>query len=98
MRCIFAAKFKNDIIDNMANESNKTEQPKEKMPLGKLNYILMTACLVLIVIGMCLMAGSPNEGSTFNYDIFNSTRITVGSLLALLGFVLMAPAILYRKK
>ena len=82
----------------MANETKKDEAPKQQMPLGKLNYIMMAACLVLIVIGMCLMAGSPNQGDTFNYDIFNSTRTTVGPMLALLGFVLMAPAILYRKK
>ena len=82
----------------MANENKKIETPKQEMPLGKLNYILMTACMVLIVIGLCLMGGSPNEGSTFNYDIFSSTRTTVGPILALLGFVLMAPAILYRKK
>ena len=47
---------------------------------------------------MYLMAGSPNEGDTFNYHIFDASRVTVGPLLALAGFVLMAPAILYRKK
>ena len=82
----------------MANENKKTETSRQEMPLGKLNYILMAVCLALIIIGLCLMAGSANEGSTFNYDIFNSTRTTVGPMVALLGFVLMAPAILYRKK
>lgn len=82
----------------MSNENKKAEDTKHEMPLCKLNYILMAICLVLIVIGLCLMGGSPNQGSTFNYDIFSSTRTTVGPMLALMGFVLMAPAILYRKK
>ena len=82
----------------MAKEIKQSESQKQEMPLGKINYIMMAVCLVLIVIGLCLMAGSANQGDTFNYDIFNSTRTTVGPMIALLGFVLMAPAILYRKK
>lgn len=82
----------------MAKETKKTDKPQPMMPLGKLNFILMAACMLLIVIGLCLMGGSANEGDTFNYEIFSSTRTTVGPMLALLGFVLMAPAILYRKK
>ncbi len=82
----------------MAKEIKQSESQKQEMPLGKINYIMMAVCLVLIVIGLCLMAGSANQGETFNYDIFNSTRTTVGPMIALLGFVLMAPAILYRKK
>lgn len=82
----------------MAKEIKQSKSQKQEMPLGKINYIMMAVCLVLIVIGLCLMAGSANQGETFNYDIFNSTRTTVGPMIALLGFVLMAPAILYRKK
>ncbi len=82
----------------MAKEIKQSESQKQEMPLGKINYVMMAVCLVLIVIGLCLMAGSANQGETFNYDIFNSTRTTVGPMIALLGFVLMAPAILYRKK
>ena len=59
---------------------------------------MIAACLLLIAFGMFLMAVSPNEGDTFNYAIFESSRTTVGPMLTLLGFVLMAPAILYRKK
>ena len=81
----------------MANEIKKTDQ-QPTLPLTKVNYIMMAACLLLIVVGMYLMAGSPNEGDTFNYHIFDASRVTVGPLLALAGFVLMAPAILYRKK
>lgn len=68
------------------------------MPLGKINFILMGVCLLLIVVGFVLMSGSANEGDTFNADIFNSMRTSVGPFISFLGFVLMAFAIIYKKK
>ncbi len=82
--------------DKKTDIQNKLEQ--SRMPLGKINFIAMAVSLLLIVLGLALMAGSPNQGDTFNYDIFSSTRIIVGPTIALLGFVLMCPAILYRPK
>ena len=76
--------------------ANKPEKPA--MPLGKMNYIMIAVCLVLIALGFFLMSGSSNEGETFNYDVFNSTRIVVAPFITFLGFVLMVPAILYRGK
>ena len=67
-------------------------------PLTKLNFILMGVCLLLIIIGFCLMVGSANTGDTFNKDLFETRRVTTGPIIAFLGFVLMAFAIIYRKK
>ncbi|MBQ7691941.1 MAG: DUF3098 domain-containing protein [Muribaculaceae bacterium] len=78
--------------------SKNKKESKPSFPLGKLNMILMASCLALIVIGFALMSGSANEGETFNNAIFESRRTTVGPMIALLGFVLMAPAILWRPK
>ena len=87
----------------MATNEKKTQvetKPGEKVtyPLGKINFILMGICLLLIAIGFWLMTGDANVGDTFNNDIFESRRITVGPIIAFLGFVLMAFAIIYRKK
>lgn len=56
----------------------------------------MGCCLALIVIGFMLMGGggSSVEGG-FNPDIFSARRIVVGPLLAFLGFLFMAGAILF---
>ena len=67
-------------------------------PLGKINFILMGICLLLIIIGFWLMTGSANVGDKFNKDLFESSRVTTGPIIAFLGFVLMAFAIIYRKK
>lgn len=68
------------------------------MPLGPVNYVLMGVCLLLIVVGFVLMSGSANTGSEWNADIFSTRRIVVAPFITFLGFVLMAPAILYRGK
>ena len=87
----------------MAKQEKKTQvenksNVKVNYPLGKINFILMGVCLVLIIIGFWLMTGSANVGDTFNKDLFESSRVTTGPIIAFLGFVLMAFAIIYRKK
>ena len=74
--------------------------PKGKVtyPLGKINFILMAICLLLIIIGFWLMTGDANEGAQFNKNLFETSRVTTGPIIALLGFVLLAFAIIYRKK
>lgn len=81
-------------------KTTKSDKKKESniFPLEKINMVLMACCLLLIVIGFWLMTGSANEGSDFNYAIFESRRTTIGPMIALAGFVLMAPAILYKRK
>ena len=76
---------------------NKTKG-KVSYPLGKINFIMMAVCLLLIIIGFALMGGSANVGDKFNNDLFESSRVTTGPIIAFLGFVLMAFAIIYRKK
>ena len=87
----------------MANQPKKSTNVKkspEKVhyPLGKINFILMGICLLLIVIGFWLMTGSANVGDKFNSDLFESRRVATGPVIAFLGFVLMAFAIIWRKK
>lgn len=85
-----AQKTKNTATSKPANKE------KESMPLGKMNYIMIAVCLLLIAIGFFLMSGSSNEGATFNNDVFSSTRTVVAPFITFLGFILMVPSILYR--
>ena len=88
----------------MAKEEKKTQAVENKTngkisyPLTKINFILMGTCLLLIIIGFWLMTGDANVGETFNKNIFESSRVSTGPIIAFLGFVLMAFAIIYRKK
>ena len=87
-----------DAVAATKSQSQKSNVEKESMPMGKVNYILMGVSLLLIVIGFVLMSGSSNEGATFNYDVFNSTRIVVAPFITFVGFLCMIPAILYKGK
>jgi len=87
----------------MATQEKKTQvenkaSGKVSYPLGKINFILMGICLLLIIIGFGLMTGDANVGDTFNKNLFESSRVSTGPIIAFLGFVLMAFAIIYRKK
>lgn len=87
----------------MATQEKKTQvenkaNNKVSYPLGKINFIMMAVCLLLIVIGFWMMTGDANVGDTFNKNLFESSRVTTGPIIAFLGFVLMAFAIIYRKK
>lgn len=64
---------------------------------GRRNYMAMAGCLILIVLGFILMAGSGSsvEGG-FNPDIFSTRRIVIGPAVTFLGFLLMAFAILIK--
>ena len=79
-------------------QNEKLEKGKVTYPLTKINFILMAICLLLIIIGFWLMTGDANVGDKFNEKLFESSRVTTGPIIAFLGFVLMAFAIIYRKK
>lgn len=68
-----------------------------KQTLPKLNLILIAVCVVIIVVGFCLMAGEPS-GEVYNPDIFSFRRITLGPMISLAGFTGMIFAILFRPK
>ncbi len=70
---------------------------ESQRPFGRRNYIAMAACLVLIIVGFILMAGSGSsvEGG-FNPDIFSVRRIVIGPAVTFIGFLLMAFAILLK--
>ncbi|MDE7402457.1 MAG: DUF3098 domain-containing protein [Muribaculaceae bacterium] len=69
------------------------------MPFTKVNFLMMGGCLLLIIIGFLLMSGGGStDGVTFNPEVFSTRRIVVGPLLTFLGFLLMAFAIIWKKK
>jgi NADH:ubiquinone oxidoreductase subunit 2 (subunit N) len=69
-----------------------------KYNLPKLNLILIAVSFIIIVVGFALMVGEPSGATEYNPDIFSTRRITVGPMIALLGFVMMIAAILFKKK
>lgn len=68
-------------------------------PFSRLNFIVMGVSAVLIVLGFLLMAGGGSDDpDVFSEDIFSTTRIVIGPLLAFLGFVGIAVGIIVKPK
>jgi len=64
---------------------------------GPMNYKLMVAGVVIILIGFVLMTGGGSEDpNVFNPEIFSFRRITLAPIVVLIGFVLEIFAILYK--
>lgn len=82
-------------MNGSSEKSGIDETKKLQQPFSKLNLMLMGACLALIVIGFMLMSGGGSSiENGFNPDIFSARRIIVGPLVAFLGFLCMAFAII----
>lgn len=85
--------------DTASHREELEKMTPAQRPFGKINYILMGCCMLLIIVGFLLMSG---PGSTvengFNPEIFSTRRIVIGPLIAFLGFLLMAPAIIYKPR
>jgi hypothetical protein len=65
---------------------------KEKLVFEKMNYLLMIAGILVLVIGLFVMTMD-----TADYG-FGSLGITVGPIIVLLGLVLEFFAIFYKPK
>lgn len=71
---------------------------KRNLAFGKINFILLTVGVAVIIAGFLLMSGPGTTEQAFNADIFSATRIKVAPLVAFAGFVSIIAAILYKPK
>ncbi len=86
-------------IENKAGKDSLEKMAESQRPFGKINFILMGCSLALIILGFILMSGPGSSVETgFNPDIFSTRRIVIGPLLSFLGFLLMAPAIIFKPR
>lgn len=79
------------------------EEPASKKQaifvFSRLNYQLLIAGLVVLLIGFLLMAGGgSNDPNKYDPGIFSFRRTTLGPVIVLIGFVIEGVAIMYRPK
>ena len=75
----------------------KSKEQQEELALGKQNLLFLAGGIMLIVLGFVLMHGEPS-GVEFNYEIFSFRRLTVAPMIALVGFLWIIVAILWKPK
>ena len=71
---------------------------KRDFAFGRMNFILLAAGMIVVVIGLLLMSGSGSSPEGFNPDIFSFRRIKLAPVVCLIGFVSMIYAVLYKPK
>lgn len=73
------------------------ESQNKTMLFGKLNYILIIIAVLIITLGFVLMSGGNTNPKVFNEaEIYSFRRITLAPITILVGFVLVAVAILLK--
>ncbi len=78
--------------------STAVTDSEESRVLERNNYIGMIIAGVMIVVGFLLMLGGSSTTEQYNPDIFSTRRIVIGPLIAFLGFVAMAVAIIIKPR
>lgn len=70
----------------------------KRLFVERTHYIVSTLALSLVLSGLLLMTGEGSTNDTFCPDIFSTRRITLAPLLCLVGYLLLIPAIVWRRK
>lgn len=65
---------------------------------GRMNFILLAAGMLVVIIGFILMGGGSSTEEAYNPDIFSVRRIKVAPVVCLLGFVSMVYAVVHKSK
>lgn len=71
---------------------------RKDFAFGKENFILVSASIVLIIIGFMLMSGGGSGDNTFNPEIFSTRHIVVAPIVVMLGFIGVAVGIVKNSK
>jgi hypothetical protein len=80
--------------------TDKTTTPsREGFVFAKVNFQLLIASVITIVIGYALMAGGKSDDpNKFSEEIFNFQRITLAPIVVLAGYAIGIYAILKKSK
>jgi len=73
-----------------SEQSHSATRPQTPFVFGKINYQLMVASIVLIIIGFIMMTGKT--------DIYSFTKITLSPIIVVAGFALGVVSILKKPR
>ena len=71
---------------------------KRDFAFGRMNFILLAASMIVVIIGFILMGGDGSTDTAYNPDIFSVRRTKVAPIVCLIGFVSMIYAVVYKTK
>lgn len=71
---------------------------KQNLAFGKMNFILLAAGVVVILIGLFLMSGGESTREAYDPSIFDARHIKVAPIVTFIGFVSIIYAIVHKQK
>lgn len=71
---------------------------KRNLAFGRLNYIMLIAGVVIVLLGFVLMAGGHSTEQVFDSSVFSAMHIKVAPVVTLIGFVSIIFAIIIKPK
>ena len=71
---------------------------KRDFAFDKVNFILLAAGMLIVVIGFLLMTGPGSSDTVYEPDIFSARRIKVAPIVCLFGFLSMIYAVMRKPK
>jgi hypothetical protein len=77
-----------------------SEKKGIQLPFKKINYLMLIAGVVTIIIGYLLMSGggSPDPNVFNGEELFSTRRITIAPMVVVFGYVIIGVGIMYRPK
>lgn len=88
---------KNAVKTSAAKDSGKKNETS--FAFGKMNYILLIAGVVILLIGyICLAGGGSDNPEVFSDKLFDARRLVVAPILIVGGLVVEIFAIMIRPK
>ncbi len=83
----------------MAVKTQKKEDSKLVFAFNRINYVILIAGLLVLIIGFLLMVGGGSDDpEVFSDALFGFRRLTLAPILILLGYMIEIFAIMYRSK
>lgn len=71
---------------------------KKNFAFDKVNFILLAAGMLVVILGFVLMAGGVSTDEAYDPEIFSAMRIKVAPVMCFIGFVSMVYAIVRKPK
>ena len=71
---------------------------KKNFAFDKVNFILLAAGMLVVILGFVLMAGGGSTDEAYDPEIFSAMRIKVATVMCFIGFVSMVYAIVRKPK
>lgn len=80
------------------SDTQSSDLEGKNLAFGRMNFILLAAGMIVVIIGFILMGGDGSTDTAYNPDIFSVRRTKVAPIVCLIGFVSMIYAVVYKAK